>query len=87
MRIQWETPNRQSKAGCLRSTAQCRCRVHAAVLSRGFNIPLDEPGEIGESGSSVCEAIAPSNDELRRSLSQFEPPREWLDDSIEEQVW
>lgn len=87
MIIQWVTPKKRSRTGYFRSSVRCRYRVRAEVSSRGFNAPLDEPCEIEESTTSICDAIAPSNEELRRSLSQFEPPPEWFDDSLEEQVW
>ena len=92
--MNWIIPKRQERVGWETVRASHPRNTDMDPAFRGFNLPLDEPGVLcgsadptGCSMMPACDIIAPSNDEIRRSLSKFTPPPEWFDDGLEEQVW
>jgi len=85
--MNWAVPKKRSTAGWTGIRASCRRNNDKDAAFRGFNLPLVDPCGIDEAAHATVDIIAPSNEELRRSLPQFAPPPEWFDDGLEEKVW
>jgi len=91
--MKWAAAKKWVRAACDCTQTSYPRNTDMDPAFRGFNLPLNDPCAVcashvaDVSRSATCDAIAPSNDELRRSLSQFSPPPEWFDDNREKQVW
>jgi len=91
--MKWATPKKWTVSSCECDRASYSRDTDMDPAFRDFNLPLDDPCAVctapvpGHHPRASCDTIAPSNDELRRSLPQFSPPPEWFDDTREKQVW
>jgi hypothetical protein len=90
--MNWATPTKRKSVGWVGGCTRRPRNTDMDPAFSNFNLPLEDPESLCDE-TGVCpqcrtsDAIAPSNEQLRRSVEQFAPPAEWFNDDIEQQVW